>query len=300
MVLVFSAGLAIGLGGEAIKSVRSIVQQVLTDWAPGMPRSAASGPAWVAPKAYVTPIKDGNAGTPVDLEDLVATIDRQLENHEVERAVTTYRQAAEGLTNDVQLARIGERLSTAIWRLANQGGAGGQQAIAARHLELLKSLPPVPLAAVLDAVAPNREASTTPSLGVASSAKSLVGELPGGGLNQRGAAGTTNSDASNLGLSAPVVSEGMFMRHRGEQLLRLGDISAARRFFERAIALGDRDASTGLGKTYDPLFIAEIGSRGVAADPAMALQSYRSAAATGNEEAKTRMGSLLRAYADLR
>ena len=202
------------------------------------------------------------------------------------------------MTNDIQLARIGERLSTAIWRFANQAGAGGQQATAAHYVELLKSLPPVPLAAVIDAVAPTT-ASAALSLGVARSTP-LIDDPPERGPDHRGASGVRDANAFASGAPARAISEGILMRHRGEQLLRLGDVSAARRFFERAIALGDRDASTGLGKTYDPLFIAEIGSRGVAADVAMALQSYRSAAAIGNEEAQTRMGSLQHAYPNSR
>jgi hypothetical protein len=83
---------------------------------------------------------------------------------------------------------------------------------------------------------------------------------------------------------------------RGDQFLAAGDIESARDFFERAVEEGDAAASCGLGKTYDPLFLQQVGMRGVAGDPGKAATWYRRAVAAGNAEAATRLAKLLAKY----
>jgi type II secretory pathway predicted ATPase ExeA len=82
---------------------------------------------------------------------------------------------------------------------------------------------------------------------------------------------------------------------RGDRLLAAGEIVAARHFFERAAATGDADAACGAGKSYDPLFLKQLGVRGVAADPAKAVAWYRKAAAAGSAEAPALLERLLAA-----
>jgi type II secretory pathway predicted ATPase ExeA len=82
---------------------------------------------------------------------------------------------------------------------------------------------------------------------------------------------------------------------RGDRLLAAGEIVAARHFFERAAASGDAGAACGAGKSYDPIFLKQLGVRGVAADPAKAVAWYRKAAAAGSAEAPALLERLLAA-----
>ncbi|HUC66414.1 MAG TPA: AAA family ATPase [Stellaceae bacterium] len=79
---------------------------------------------------------------------------------------------------------------------------------------------------------------------------------------------------------------------RGDELLAAGDIYSARQFYERAAQAGDPAAECGLGKSYDPVFLRQLGARGVAGDAATAVQWYRRAAAAGNNEAAARLARL--------
>jgi TPR repeat protein len=85
------------------------------------------------------------------------------------------------------------------------------------------------------------------------------------------------------------------MLQRGDRLLAVGEIVAARRVFERAADAGDADAACGAGKSYDPLFLKRLGVRGVAADPAKAVTWYRKAAAAGSAQAPALLEHLLAA-----
>lgn len=72
---------------------------------------------------------------------------------------------------------------------------------------------------------------------------------------------------------------------RGEAMLGLHDVSAARRLFERAALAGSAQAATALGKTYDP------GQRpstpwDAGSDPAVAAGWYQLAVTLGDEEAR--------------
>jgi hypothetical protein len=87
--------------------------------------------------------------------------------------------------------------------------------------------------------------------------------------------------------SAPQLDLGLLplFLSRGNAMLALGDISAARRLYERATALGSAGAATRLGNTYDAAFLASIQARGIVADQAAAIAWYRKAAALGDTEA---------------
>jgi hypothetical protein len=79
---------------------------------------------------------------------------------------------------------------------------------------------------------------------------------------------------------------------RGDELLRTGDIVAARFAYVRAAAGGNRVAATGVAKTYDPVFLAQSGVRGLRGDPAQAALWYGKAAAAGGREAQERLKRL--------
>ncbi len=73
---------------------------------------------------------------------------------------------------------------------------------------------------------------------------------------------------------------------RGEEMLGLGDIAAARLFYERAADRGSARAATAAGKTYDPIFLASILAHGVAPDRAAAMGWYRKGADLGDPEGR--------------
>ncbi len=75
------------------------------------------------------------------------------------------------------------------------------------------------------------------------------------------------------------------------------DIAAARLFYERAAEGGSAAASRQVGKTYDPLFLANAQARGIRGDPVAAARWYRKASAGGDKEADALMKRLIAAYA---
>lgn len=79
---------------------------------------------------------------------------------------------------------------------------------------------------------------------------------------------------------------------RGNSLLALGDVAAARLFYERAAALGNAQAATLLGKTYDAGFLASIRATGITPDRALAVSWYRKGAALGDAESVRRLAVL--------
>jgi TPR repeat protein len=72
-------------------------------------------------------------------------------------------------------------------------------------------------------------------------------------------------------------------------MLALGNIVAARLFYERAAAFGSAEAATSIGKTYDPAFLVSIAAAGTAANPGLAVSWYREAAKLGDPEAARRL-----------
>jgi TPR repeat protein len=84
---------------------------------------------------------------------------------------------------------------------------------------------------------------------------------------------------------------------RGHAVLGLGDISAARRFFERAAAAGSGEAALAAGGTYDPTVLATLAIAGIRPDPDAAAVWYSIAASLGAPEAEARLAVLKAATA---
>jgi len=82
---------------------------------------------------------------------------------------------------------------------------------------------------------------------------------------------------------------------RGAAMLVIGDIASARLLYRRAAESGDARAATQLAKTYDPLFLTEIGAWGMPTDAATAEKWYRRAVAMGDAEAAERLKHLAEA-----
>jgi TPR repeat protein len=93
--------------------------------------------------------------------------------------------------------------------------------------------------------------------------------------------------------AAPLPTDAIAMLlRRGDDLLSIGDISAARLVYERAALGGSARAMTALGKTYDPVYFNQTRVQGLKPDPAMAAEWYQEAAAMGDAEAASRMADL--------
>lgn len=95
----------------------------------------------------------------------------------------------------------------------------------------------------------------------------------------------------------PAVSPALvqMLLRRGDEMLAIGDLSAARLLYERAAAAGNARAATAAGKTYDPEFLARTGARGIQPAPDKAAEWYRRGAALGDPEAQDRLGALEKA-----
>jgi hypothetical protein len=67
----------------------------------------------------------------------------------------------------------------------------------------------------------------------------------------------------------------------GDKLMGLGDLSAARQFYAKALDQGLTEAALKLGKTYDPMVFEEKNVQGMKPDPSMAMKYYLQAQASG-------------------
>ena len=79
---------------------------------------------------------------------------------------------------------------------------------------------------------------------------------------------------------------------RGEQLLQTGDISSARLALRRAAHAGSAAAALGMGATYDPRVLREMGVLGFAPNAGEAMQWYQKASEFGSSEAARRIERL--------
>ena len=79
---------------------------------------------------------------------------------------------------------------------------------------------------------------------------------------------------------------------RGEELMNLGDIAAARLFFELAAEQGSAEAATSVGRTYDPVHYERNQVQGIPADPAKALEWYNEGLNAGDAGARSDIAAL--------
>jgi general secretion pathway protein A len=79
---------------------------------------------------------------------------------------------------------------------------------------------------------------------------------------------------------------------RGDELLKIGDISGARLAYGRVAEAGNAGAMTALGTTYDPNFLNRANAIGIRPDPAKAAEWYRKAASLGDAAAVARISQL--------
>jgi hypothetical protein len=79
---------------------------------------------------------------------------------------------------------------------------------------------------------------------------------------------------------------------RGDAMLAIKDISAARSFYEHAANGGSARAALALAQTYDPTFLYQWGVVGPKPSPDLAAIWYRKAAALGDRAATVRLRTL--------
>ncbi len=78
----------------------------------------------------------------------------------------------------------------------------------------------------------------------------------------------------------------------GSKRMREGDVLEARRFYQKAVELGDPYAMLAMGRSYDPVFFATIEKRNAEPDAVMAAEWYRKASEAGAEIGKARIANL--------
>jgi hypothetical protein len=81
---------------------------------------------------------------------------------------------------------------------------------------------------------------------------------------------------------------------RGEEKLAQGDISAARLLFQRAAQARSGAGAAGMARSYDPVFLTNLGASGIQADSELATEWYRKAIALGDDEAAVELRRLER------
>jgi TPR repeat protein len=79
---------------------------------------------------------------------------------------------------------------------------------------------------------------------------------------------------------------------RGDDMLAIKDISAARKYYEYAANAGSARAAAALARTLDPAFITLLGAVGLKSDPTLAAAWYRKAASLGDRDAEARLRAL--------
>ena len=147
----------------------------------------------------------------------------------------------------------------------------------------------------MQAVSPERHGSTTSAVATQSSVSS---DDSGNGVAPRSSTqelgGSVLPPVPQKSLQTDVVpaDEIALMVQRGGQLLSSGDIISAREFFQRVASTGNAAAAYGLAETYDPVFLHEIGARGVTGDARTATAWYQRAIAAGSADAIVRLARL--------
>jgi TPR repeat protein len=79
---------------------------------------------------------------------------------------------------------------------------------------------------------------------------------------------------------------------RGDAFVFMGDIAAARAFYQRAADAGDGQAALRVGATFDPAFLSRAGLRGTLGDPVQARSWYRRGLDLGAPKSESRRNDL--------
>jgi hypothetical protein len=109
---------------------------------------------------------------------------------------------------------------------------------------------------------------------------------------QPSAAMSAAAPAPELPPPRPSVAETAALVARGDAFISMRDIASARLYYERAAQLGDGRGALRMGETFDPVFLARAGIRGMRSDEQEAISWYRRARDLGDAEADRLLKSL--------
>lgn len=187
-----------------------------------------------------------------------------------------------------QLAEPGPNRAAETTRPASAPGQTAAPAPSASPPQGSVPPPAAPALPTTAAAAPSGEA-VSPAAGVSGAGASGAGASGGGVAPSLKPPGEPPSPP--LAPTAPVAETDSLI-DRGQRLVSLGDVAAARRFFEVAARRGDGRGSSLLARTYDPLFYAGNGVSGTRPDPAKAVRWYAEAERQGAPGAGERLRAL--------
>jgi hypothetical protein len=220
-----------------------------------------------------------------ELHMLTDTLDRQISEKrldlpEGDNAFETYQKIVATSASTAAIVRLGERLSAAVWLAARAAENNKEWDRAIKYYAALKRLPAAPLSMLEVEARTTNEARTENDLkGTSGSAQ--VPSAMGSGRVMAGAAGsgdalegqaavrndmsTTVADsvrhaAAPDGQEWPTDSRAdsaaiAIGEKRGDEMMRVGDIVAARLYYELSAARGNATAAAALGRSYDPYVI---------------------------------------------
>ncbi|WP_419899165.1 hypothetical protein [Roseomonas sp. USHLN139] len=250
---------------------------------PAMAEAATAAPPAEAPAE--APVEALAAPPPVPLPPgevaaLLRAAEEQLTLGAVEPARQLYRQAAQGGSSRAAAA-LGRTYEPDFLR-----GIGAAGTPADALLALVWSRRAAALAAQEPAVAAEAPLPATPEPPAALPAPAPVATLPPAPSPAPPetpppapeAAAVAAPVPAPVPAPAPVAAPRLApealeaILRRAEEMLALRDISAARRLFAYAAEAGSGRAAAGLGRTYDPAYLAGLGVRGIRADPALAAR----------------------------
>jgi len=138
------------------------------------------------------------------------------------------------------------------------------------------SVPPPP---------PAPSADQPPGADRAQDAGEAPGPAPAGAASAAPSTAASPRPPAGTAPAPPAPAIVAVLLRRGDEVFALGDISTARRFYERTIPAGSSLGARGIARTYDP---AVLGRGNPAADPAAAAAWYNMATALSNVETTAR------------
>jgi hypothetical protein len=152
-----------------------------------------------------------------------------------------------------------------------------------------KGSAPAGAAAAASAVA--SDAVAAPAASEAASGRNANGSGP----TRMAALGPVPESSATAALVPPPAKpspEAVRMVERARELIKTGDISAARLLLERAMQSGSAQAAFYLAETYDPQMLAQWGTFGIRGDVATARVLYSRALKNGVADSKPRLETL--------
>jgi hypothetical protein len=154
-----------------------------------------------------------------------------------------------------------------------------------------------PAPAPVTEAAPEKTGAPSSAAAPAPAASAVASDRSGNesGRTRTAALGPVPESSATTALVPPPAKpspETLRMVERARELIRMGDISAARLLLERAMRSGSGQAAFYLAETYDPQMLAQWGTFGIQGDIATARVLYSRALKNGVADSKPRLEAL--------